>query len=339
MVHLVRHGKYSNKRRGVYLRAAFIPFFEQKCGVYSRAAFIQINTGSKARLSDQDLKEAQSIIADFEDFMDDSNIIHEKNESYAVGSINLVEKNSSHPNGFIAPKESKCMGKRKKLDPQFLLLNHFKNKTKFVYESLSNTEIGATTGNANINLEGVRRISLPENTGQTDITTTQQSFYNANSDVRKDVIDSNVKSKDSSDLREASTSKLSILNNSVSSLDALILRVYPLMFIEKAAHGRLIVRNEKEENLAAARFEQEVERITETILHDVQQRLEKENLSSGASKPAEIRIEIFTRYRISKSEIFKSEGYLGGAGAIPPLANVGVGVTILTGAQQKWPGC
>uniref|UniRef100_A0A915KSD8 Uncharacterized protein n=1 Tax=Romanomermis culicivorax TaxID=13658 RepID=A0A915KSD8_ROMCU len=27
-----------------------------------------------------------------------------------------------------------------------------------------------------------------------------------------------------------------------------------------------------------------------------------------------------------------------GAGAIPPLANVGVGVTIPTNAQQQWPG-
>uniref|UniRef100_A0A915KJT7 Uncharacterized protein n=1 Tax=Romanomermis culicivorax TaxID=13658 RepID=A0A915KJT7_ROMCU len=36
--------KSSNKRRGVYLRAASISFLEQKCGIYSRAAFIKINT-------------------------------------------------------------------------------------------------------------------------------------------------------------------------------------------------------------------------------------------------------------------------------------------------------
>uniref|UniRef100_A0A915IB93 Uncharacterized protein n=1 Tax=Romanomermis culicivorax TaxID=13658 RepID=A0A915IB93_ROMCU len=32
------------------------------------------------------------------------------------------------------------------------------------------------------------------------------------------------------------------------------------------------------------------------------------------------------------------KGFLHGAGAYPPLANVGVGVTILTRAQQKKPG-
>uniref|UniRef100_A0A915L6K6 Uncharacterized protein n=1 Tax=Romanomermis culicivorax TaxID=13658 RepID=A0A915L6K6_ROMCU len=32
------------------------------------------------------------------------------------------------------------------------------------------------------------------------------------------------------------------------------------------------------------------------------------------------------------------KGLLGGAGAVPPLANVRVGVTIATRAQQKWPG-
>uniref|UniRef100_A0A915KCV9 Uncharacterized protein n=1 Tax=Romanomermis culicivorax TaxID=13658 RepID=A0A915KCV9_ROMCU len=32
------------------------------------------------------------------------------------------------------------------------------------------------------------------------------------------------------------------------------------------------------------------------------------------------------------------KGFLGGAVAVPPLANVGVGVTIPTKAQQKWPG-
>uniref|UniRef100_A0A915J9M6 Uncharacterized protein n=1 Tax=Romanomermis culicivorax TaxID=13658 RepID=A0A915J9M6_ROMCU len=34
----------------------------------------------------------------------------------------------------------------------------------------------------------------------------------------------------------------------------------------------------------------------------------------------------------------KMSGFLGGAGAVPPLANVGVGVTIPTRAQHKWPG-
>uniref|UniRef100_A0A915HNB3 Uncharacterized protein n=1 Tax=Romanomermis culicivorax TaxID=13658 RepID=A0A915HNB3_ROMCU len=32
------------------------------------------------------------------------------------------------------------------------------------------------------------------------------------------------------------------------------------------------------------------------------------------------------------------KGFLGGAGAVPPLANVGIGVTIPIRAQQKWPG-
>uniref|UniRef100_A0A915L5U7 Apple domain-containing protein n=1 Tax=Romanomermis culicivorax TaxID=13658 RepID=A0A915L5U7_ROMCU len=32
------------------------------------------------------------------------------------------------------------------------------------------------------------------------------------------------------------------------------------------------------------------------------------------------------------------KGFLGGAGAVPPLAYVGIGVIILTRAQQKWPG-
>uniref|UniRef100_A0A915IB53 Uncharacterized protein n=1 Tax=Romanomermis culicivorax TaxID=13658 RepID=A0A915IB53_ROMCU len=34
----------------------------------------------------------------------------------------------------------------------------------------------------------------------------------------------------------------------------------------------------------------------------------------------------------------RPEGFLGGARAVPPLANVGVGVTIQTRAQQKWSG-
>uniref|UniRef100_A0A915IKV2 Uncharacterized protein n=1 Tax=Romanomermis culicivorax TaxID=13658 RepID=A0A915IKV2_ROMCU len=33
-----------------------------------------------------------------------------------------------------------------------------------------------------------------------------------------------------------------------------------------------------------------------------------------------------------------SKGFLGGAGAVPPLANAGIGVIIPTRAQQKWPG-
>uniref|UniRef100_A0A915I6P0 Uncharacterized protein n=1 Tax=Romanomermis culicivorax TaxID=13658 RepID=A0A915I6P0_ROMCU len=32
------------------------------------------------------------------------------------------------------------------------------------------------------------------------------------------------------------------------------------------------------------------------------------------------------------------KGFLGGAGAVPQLTNVGVGLTIPTKAQQKWPG-
>uniref|UniRef100_A0A915KYM2 Uncharacterized protein n=1 Tax=Romanomermis culicivorax TaxID=13658 RepID=A0A915KYM2_ROMCU len=32
------------------------------------------------------------------------------------------------------------------------------------------------------------------------------------------------------------------------------------------------------------------------------------------------------------------KGFLGGAAAVPPLANVEVGVTIPTRAQHKWPG-
>uniref|UniRef100_A0A915JU52 Uncharacterized protein n=1 Tax=Romanomermis culicivorax TaxID=13658 RepID=A0A915JU52_ROMCU len=40
----------------------------------------------------------------------------------------------------------------------------------------------------------------------------------------------------------------------------------------------------------------------------------------------------------SKSVVFGLVGFLGGARAVPPLANVGVGVTIRTRAQQKWPG-
>uniref|UniRef100_A0A915I991 Uncharacterized protein n=1 Tax=Romanomermis culicivorax TaxID=13658 RepID=A0A915I991_ROMCU len=32
------------------------------------------------------------------------------------------------------------------------------------------------------------------------------------------------------------------------------------------------------------------------------------------------------------------KGFLGGVGAVPPLANVGVGLTISTRAEQKWPG-
>uniref|UniRef100_A0A915JIW4 Uncharacterized protein n=1 Tax=Romanomermis culicivorax TaxID=13658 RepID=A0A915JIW4_ROMCU len=32
------------------------------------------------------------------------------------------------------------------------------------------------------------------------------------------------------------------------------------------------------------------------------------------------------------------KGFLGGAGAVPPLAIVGVGPTIPTETQQKWPG-
>uniref|UniRef100_A0A915KUF0 Uncharacterized protein n=1 Tax=Romanomermis culicivorax TaxID=13658 RepID=A0A915KUF0_ROMCU len=39
-----------------------------------------------------------------------------------------------------------------------------------------------------------------------------------------------------------------------------------------------------------------------------------------------------------KVQTFELKGFLAGAGAVPPLANVRLGVTISTRAQQKWSG-
>uniref|UniRef100_A0A915JH12 Uncharacterized protein n=1 Tax=Romanomermis culicivorax TaxID=13658 RepID=A0A915JH12_ROMCU len=45
-----------------------------------------------------------------------------------------------------------------------------------------------------------------------------------------------------------------------------------------------------------------------------------------------------SRYFMDGLSNIAHKDFLGGAGAVPPLTNVGVGVTILTRAQQKWSG-